>query len=222
MSVIWGLDLSATAVRLMRRDGEAWHEEGREPLDGDAMEDRLKALADRMGKPRDATVFLPADQVLYTTLELADLSNARAEIEAAMDGRTPYALSEIRLDWDIQDDNTAYVAAVAVETLDEATTFVRGLGVRPTQFSTAADAKDFPREPAFGTLEEAPPLVLTDSEAPAPTFVSARAKSEPRTDVAAPGATAPVVTVDDATPVMQVDAPTAPVERDPAPAIPGP
>ena len=215
MSVIWGLDLSATAVRLMHRSGDIWREEGREPLDGDDLEERLKRLAERVAQPDNVNVFLPKDQILYTNIELADLSNARAEIEAAMDGRTPYSLSEISLDWDINDDSIAHVAAMAHETMEEAATFVRGLGLRPVNFSSIAEAGDFPRNPNFGSLEELrpTPLVLTESDVPPSPFVSARPTSEPGAESAsgdqATNLAEPVIRVEDATPVMSVSSPTA-------------
>ncbi len=215
MSVTWGLDLSTTAVRLMRRSGEVWREEGREPLEGDAMEERLKRLVERIAEPDKVNIFLPKDQVLYTTVGLADLSNARAEIEEVMNGKTPYKLDEMSLDWDIDDDSTAHVAAIAKETMEEAAVFVRGLGLRPINFSSIADVVDFPRNPNFGPLESdiAKPLILTENDVPPSPFVSARPTSEPQpapiSAEEAKKSPEPVLKVDDATPVMGVPAPAA-------------
>ncbi len=100
MSERWGFDLSMEAVRLMRRKAGHWQEVAREKIEGADIEDRLQALADRVDPPAPVFIFLPREQILYTNVKTSSEEAAAAEIDAAMDGRTPYALDQLEIDWE--------------------------------------------------------------------------------------------------------------------------
>ena len=232
----WGFDLSTSAVRLMRREAGHWQEIASEPLDGDDMDARLRALVDQVPEPRLVDFFLPRDQILYTEIEVADPSAVITEIERGMEGRTPYALADLEIDWEIS-GQTARVAAIARETLAEAEAFADQCGLGVARFSTLAEADDFPREPDFGLGKAGAAALAEDTSPKAETaeetssFATTRSDEidtdTPETDPAPdPGPvedpagsdSGPVVRVDDAAPVMQVlnerDAPL-----DPGPAL---
>ena len=214
----WGFDLSMTAVRLMRREAGHWHEIASESLADDDMDQRLRTLVEQVPEPRVVDIFLPRDQILYTDVKLSDPDNAIGEIEAEMEGRTPYSLAELEIDWELGADGVAHVAAIARQTLSEAEAFADQCGLRVSRFSSLPEDEDFPRQPDFGigaagdtqadddaaTEEIAETAfastrtdeVLTEDVTPAP-------ETEPE-DADEPDDTTPVVRVEDSAPVMQV------------------
>ena len=227
MSERWGIDLSMSAVRLMRRDGGHWQEIASEPLDGDDLDARLQKLAAQANAPDSVDIFLPRDQILYTDVKVTSEDSASADIDAAMEGRTPYALADLEIDWELTDDGIAKIAAIARKTLDEAETFASQLGFSARHFSALAEAEDFPRMPDFG-------LGKAEIAAPAPnrtpeTVAFATQRTDPPSEEhpsrqeaegEAPQAPdGPVVRVDDPEPVMQVVA-ERPEPLDPGPALP--
>ncbi|UWQ35021.1 hypothetical protein K3555_13755 [Leisingera sp. M527] len=97
-------------------------------------------------------LILPDDQIRYLTAETGDLP-AEARIEAArqaLEGATPYPVDELAFDIAIEGSRT-HVAAVALETLDEAETFAVEHGFGPVSFVAAPENCGFPGEPFFGT-----------------------------------------------------------------------
>ncbi|NNE86497.1 MAG: hypothetical protein HKN27_00345 [Silicimonas sp.] len=203
MSYRWGFDLDMAAVRLMRREAGRWREVAVEKIDSHDIEDRLQAMAEQIDEGAPVDVFLPKDQILYTDLDVTSEDNAQAEIERAVEGMTPYTLDEVAIDWEMVGPGKARVAAIARETLDEAFAFAESRGRSVAGYSSLADPVDFPRMPDFGgmdTIDDEDPI------APVP-FASSRPRSEPIVlQNAETGAASPVVKVDDATPVMQVEA----------------
>ncbi len=219
----WGFDLDMAAVRLMRREAGQWREIVVEKIDGPDIEDRLRAMVDRIGDAKSVDLFLPRDQILYTDVTVTSEDAALDEIDLAMDGRTPYALSELEFDWEMIGPDTARVAAIARETLDEAAAFAEARGMRVAGFSSLADKTDFPRLPDFGggSLFDAETDDEEETSSP-PTmqFSTKRETSRPNGPVAtltpsSATASEPVLRVDDAMPVMQVRS------RDIAPLDPG-
>ena len=203
MSYRWGFDLDMAAVRLMRREAGRWREVAVEKIDSSDIEKRLQAMADQIDEGAAVDVFLPRDQILYTDIGISSEEAAQGEIERAIEGMTPYTLDEVAIDWEITAPGKARVAAIARETLDEAFAFAESRGRLVAGYSSLADPADFPRMPDFGGME-----LGDDEEIVAPvSFTTSRPRSEPilLTD-AETGQTSPVVKVDDATPVMQVEA----------------
>lgn len=219
----WGFDLDMSAVRLMRREGDHWQEVARENIDGPDIEDRLMSMVHLLEEGAKVHLFLPRDQILYTDVKISSEGAATREIEQAMEGRTPYALDELRIDWVLASPGTARVAAIALETLDEAAAFAEARGLEPAGFSSLAVADDFPRMPIFGgdapmadlqDIEEEPEADTDNSAVAVPvTFTSTR---EPRQSeiltLKNPTTISdgPVIRVDDATPVMQVQTSSLP------------
>ncbi len=212
---MWGFDLDMTAVRLMRRDTGEWQEVAAEKIEGADIEQRLMALVARVDDGAPVELFLPRDQILYTDVAISSEDAARREIEAALTGATPYPVDDLDIDWQMTDPGTARVAAIALETLDEAVAFAEVRGLKIGGFSSLADKAEFPRLPDFSGHSI---LTFEDNQAEIPaapvTFASGRVTSKPRPDAAsltpvAPEAE-PVVKVDDDAPMMRITAPTAP------------
>ena len=223
METRWGLDLDMSAVRLMRRDGNAWSEFAVEKIDGPDIEDRLTAMIANIDT--QVALFLPGEQILYTTVDLGPVGNTRAQIERAMDGRTPYALDELDLDWEMTASSSARVAAIALDTLDEAAAFAEVRGLSVSAYSSLATEEDFPRLPNF----RGPPVnAMVASEAAVPVatdqddvqFTTARKPSRPPTSPSAPAqAEAPIAPTPEAT--EDAVLPTvAPPAKPPAPNVP--
>ncbi|MEO0388453.1 MAG: hypothetical protein AAF281_13170 [Pseudomonadota bacterium] len=232
MDTRWGLDLDMSAVRLMRRTGDDWIEERVEKIDSPDIEQRLETLVAPIVDDGPVMVFLPRDQILYTRVDLDASEDPRPQIEKAMDGRTPYGLDELSIDWDEVAPNSVQVAAIARDTLDEAAAFAEVRNLKIAGYSTLFSGDDFPRLPKF----EGPDLVDEAAEPEPPvTFATARVPSRPPDAAVAAAAAAasakarftptptaaevakadvakPVLRVDDATPVVQVKPPQAPLD----------
>lgn len=217
MDACWGFDLDMSAVRLMRREDGHWRQVALERIDGPDIEDRLMAMVDRVEPGAAVELFLPREQILYTDVRITSRASAPGEIAAAMDGRTPYTLDDLEIDWALTAPGTARVAAIARETLDEAADFARVRGLAVAGFSSLVSPEDFPRLPAFGDFTALPDADadLTNESKSAVAFASVReprAADLPTPPSPSPTSEGPVVRVDDATPVMQVKSRIAPLD----------
>ena len=231
MKTRWGLDLDMRAVRRMRREGSAWIEEAVEKIDSPDIEDRLEKLIAPIEDGGPIILFLPRDQILFTRVALDASAEPKAQIEKAMEGRTPYTLDELSIDWELTGDDGVLVAAIARDTLDEAAAFAEVRNLRIAGYSTLFSEDDFPRLPRF----DGPSLEEVQPEEPPVAFATARVPSRPPdAAVAAASAAAsakarftptvsaaersvaderkPVLDVEDTTPVVQVKAPQVPLD----------
>ena len=100
MSHQWGLDLSMTAIRLLRREAGHWQEIAAEAIDSADIEERITRLIAPIDKSQPVDLFLPKDQILYTDIDIADAAKATETISQALSERTPYAPDEIAFDWE--------------------------------------------------------------------------------------------------------------------------
>ncbi|MEO1537733.1 MAG: hypothetical protein AAFR73_08365 [Pseudomonadota bacterium] len=231
MDTRWGLDLDMSAVRLMRRDGSAWVEDGVEKIDSPDIEERLERLVQPILDDGPVMLFLPREQILYTRVDLDASSEPKVQIERAMEGRTPYALDELAIDWDASGGDGVYVAAIARDTLDEAAAFAEVRDLKIAGYSTLFSRENFPRLPSFdgpnmqAPAPAAPPVAFATKRVPsrppeaavAAASVAATAKarftpSPTAAEIAARKAEQPVIDVEDATPVVKVKAPQLPLD----------
>ncbi|PWK58297.1 hypothetical protein C8D95_101103 [Silicimonas algicola] len=211
MTSRWGYDLDMSAIRLMRRDGKTWREIGAVKIDGPDIEDRLFAMSAHMDDPSDPVMlFLPRDQILYMDVDISSEDAVEVDIHRALDGRTPYVLDELEIDWEMTAPGQARVAAIALETLDEAAAFAEARGLRIAGYSSLAARSDFPRPPDFGRpnmmddLDEPVAVPVVEDEVPSEAAApeeAVEAVSNVAMDVA-PESVAPVV--DEPTAEVQV------------------
>ncbi|MFN4154547.1 MAG: hypothetical protein ACK4HF_07825 [Paracoccaceae bacterium] len=234
MKPSFSLDLTEDGITLLHRTSRGWVDVGTVAFDdpdmGAALE-YLRSTALGLSPTGIATkLIIPESQILYLQVDAAgpDDTSRRAQIEAALDGRTPYALDELAYDW-AGSGPTVTVAVVARETLAEAEAFAAEHRFNPVAF-VARPEGGFDKEPFFGPSSLAPSL-LADGEQveadAAPVTIIARGMSRPDDAVATGVAVAPDHPAepgfaDPAAPAPEAPSPDLPEPAAPAPGAPAP
>jgi hypothetical protein len=151
----FALSLSFQGIRLLHRAAGGWRVVGEVPLDvadlGADLEGlRQKALTLDPGGV-ETKLILPNDQIKYLTIDTPGLdAAARREAAArALDGATPYAVSDLAFDICMDGDQT-HIAAVARETMAEAEGFATQYRFHPLCYVAVPDDNPFLGEPFFG------------------------------------------------------------------------
>lgn len=201
----FALSLSFDGIALLVRGAGGWQRVGEIPTDTPDMPAalaalRAKATAALPGKSLHCKLILPDAQIRYLTIQTGERSNDARITSArkALEGATPYSVSELA--FDISPDGAdTHVAAVAIETLEEAESFALAHGFDPVSFVAAPEGHVFLGEPFFGTpraargLEIEPdeiavveigPLSLEDSDAASISAAPASELSASSADVA--------------------------------------
>ena len=163
----------------------------------------LRAEAFRLSsEPLRSKLVIPNEQVKYLSIETGDISaNARREAAcAALDGSTPYDISELAFDICAEGDRT-HVAAVAQETLAEAEAFATAHGFEPVSFVAAPGDVGFLGEPFFGLTARAATLLEPGTQIDR--------DGEPCVIAAAPQASVGAAEAQDESPVQPASAPAA-------------
>lgn len=174
MSARLALDLDHDAIRLLSHQSDGWVVEGVAELAAADLTQRIAGLRQRAedlaGVEPSVLLVLPRSQVLYTRFE--GRAGSESEVGARLEGLTAYALSELVWDEASVDDET-FVAAVALETLDEAMAFAASVRLKVVGLTSEPPEGEFPRLPVFqrlpGFLREAEPrrpLVLEPAAPP--------------------------------------------------------
>lgn len=187
----------------------------------------MAALRDEMAKAgqTDGVVklILPEDQIKLLERDMPQGASLDAAARDAVDGQTPYAVTELRIDA-LERDGRLHVAAVAVETLEEAEAFALEHGFAPMGF-VAAQGNGFGREVCFGSAEswsgkalkpDSTPLRIVPMPEP-----EREAEPAPEEETAAEASaedarTAPLETTPPETTPQQTEAPVSARESDPA------
>ena len=130
------LNLSADSIALEHRSSAGtWVYLGEVKLDHPDLTSALKKLHELAQtdseKPLEVMVALPTDQI--KTLHLEKIGLARADIVAALEGQTPYDVSELCLDW-VNTKAGSAIAAVARDTLNDVAVFAQGLNFSASMF----------------------------------------------------------------------------------------
>ncbi|MCM2560649.1 hypothetical protein M8756_03740 [Lutimaribacter sp. EGI FJ00015] len=165
----FALILSFNGIRLLHRAPAGWLVAGDVALDvpdlGAALE-RLRKTAHALEPEGLRTkLVIPNEQIRFLTIDTGDVDDEElpARVAAALDGATPYAVSELSYDW-VRDGTQTHVAAVAQETLDEAEAFALEHAFRPVSFVAIPESGTFSGEPFFGVApSSASWLSATDS-----------------------------------------------------------
>lgn len=170
----YALSFSEDAVHLQRRErtaGEAaphavpvpgaWRHLGSVDFDSAAFAEEFKLLRamaqaedDELGDTGDmlpVTLLIPEDQILYTTLTVAPGADREKAVARALDGLTPYAIEDLAFDWE-GDGDSVRVAAVARQTLREASDFARQYGFDGNAFRATPRDDSFAGEPVFALV----------------------------------------------------------------------
>lgn len=154
------LSLSFDGIRLLERVDEGWHLIGEVALDNSdldaAMADLRKTAESRAGGKILTKLLIPNEQIKYTAIDSTQTD--RADVESVLEGATPYAVSELAIDFDRSGGRT-HIAACALETLQEAEGFATQHGFSPLCFTAVAPPFTFSSEVFFGPTEVASTLV---------------------------------------------------------------
>lgn len=152
------------SVSLLHREEGGWTSLGDLRLDREDLAERLADLRDRAEALAPGALTtklgLPNSQILYTRVPLPG-NDAAADVRAALDGLTPYDVSDLAYDWQMQ-DGEAHLAVIARETLHEAEGFATDHGFNPVAFFAEAPAGRLPAEPWFGPTMVAGRFLGTD------------------------------------------------------------
>lgn len=169
MSAQLALDLDHDAIRLLSHQSDGWVVEGVVELASADFSARIAGLHQRAedlaGGPPDVLLVLPRSEILYTRFE--GLTDPDSELPAELEAITPYRADEMTWDNVAQGDETV-VAAVALETLDEAVAFATSSQFRVAGLTSEPPEGLFPRMPVFRRARDgARPLVLEPAAPPA-------------------------------------------------------
>lgn len=242
------LNLSHDGIGLLHRAGPGWFTVGEVSLDDADLAGslaRLRRTALEL-EPKGLTskLIVPDTQILYSEIEAPgpDAAARRAQIAAALEGRTPYAVEDLVFDWSGHGD-VVQVAVVARDTLAEAEEFAETYGFCPVAFVASPAPGKFGGEPFFGLTSRAaqhlpegarldrdqdpvrPGGVIRAPIAAAAADALAEAPAEPVAEIEAEAPPAPETTAPpEPTPAVMAEPEPAPeVEPEPeAPAEPEP
>ena len=158
----FALSLSEDGLTLLFRVAEGWAPLGHVGFDAPDLETRLADLRTRAAALAPEGVatklILPDSQILYTEVSAPgpDSASRRAQIATALEGRTPYAVSDLAFDWSrVNGGANVLVAVVARVTLTEAEAFAEAQGFAPVAFVAAPSPGRFAGEPFFGLCARA-------------------------------------------------------------------
>lgn len=171
MKPSFALSLSFDGIRLLHRAAGGWRLVGDVALDSADMAGELATLrktatALEPGGLR-TKLLLPNEQIKYLTIDTAGMSDDEryAAARLALDGATPYAVSDLAFDISADGDQT-HVAAVAHETLAEAEAFAVEHRFHPVSFAAVPGDLPYLGEPFFGQTESAVELLEGETVEP--------------------------------------------------------
>ena len=164
MKPTFALDLTSDAIALLHRTPKGWLSIGEVPFDAADLDEALDYLRKTalglspMGMA--CKIILPNSQILYTEVEAPGpgRNDKRAQIAAALESRTPYAVDDLVYDWSGK-GAMVKVAVVARETLAEAEAFAVAHRLNPVSFVAVPEAGAFVGEPWFGPTAAADTLL---------------------------------------------------------------
>lgn len=160
----FALTFSSEGLRLLQRAPSGWLLVGKAGFDSTDLTAEmadLRAAAQRIDPaPLRTKLVIPNDQIKFMTVASVAKTEAEAEAEAAraLEGATPYEVSQLRFDW-AMDDGQLFLAAVARETLAEAEAFASEHGFAPVSFVAQPEPTTFAGEPFFGVTQSAKTLL---------------------------------------------------------------
>ncbi len=164
----FALSLSFEGIRLLHRAAGGWRIVGEVALTADDLNADLAVLRKSATALEPAglrsKLLLPDAQIKYLTIDTPGMSEAdrREAARVALDGTTPYAVSDLAFDISLEGPRT-HVAAVARETLAEAEAFAVEHRFHPVSFAAVPGSSPYLGEPFFGQTEAASEL-LEDGE----------------------------------------------------------
>ncbi len=159
----FALTLSFEGIDLLHRVPTGWHLVGSVRFDDADLTSALAELREAaFGLEPDGLttkLVLPDDQIKYIDVATdgTDADGYEALAHKALEGATPYDLSELAIDW-AEKNGRLHVAAVARETLTEAESFAHEHQFNPVSFVAQPAEGAFEGEPFFGGTHAATEL----------------------------------------------------------------
>lgn len=156
MKPVFALSLSYDGISLSHRAADGWRLVGEVALEVPDLAAAMAGLrADALALEPDGPtckIVLPNDQIRYMSVQTGSFhGETRHEMaRAALQGATPYDVADLAFDLSFDDDVT-HIAAVALETLEEAESFALEHGFVPISFVAIPPGAGFAGEPFFGT-----------------------------------------------------------------------
>ncbi len=156
----FALSLSFEGIRLLHRVGSNWSLVGEVALDAPDLAGQLAVLR-KTGLALDpqglrTKLLIPNDQIKYLALDTTRAGDD--DVRAALDGTTPYAVSDLSYDY-VRGGGRTYIAAVARETLAEAEAFAAEHRFGPVGFAGVPMPFTYVGEPFFGPTSMADRLL---------------------------------------------------------------
>ncbi|MCC5968638.1 MAG: hypothetical protein JJU15_01670 [Pararhodobacter sp.] len=151
----YALKLSHDGVEILQRGASSWELTGSTRFDVPDLDGTMKRLRDAAEKRAPeglrSKLIMPDSEVRFATVLAPGPTDEarRLQIEAEIEGLTPYALPDLAYDFVIEGDY-ALVALCAREILGEAEQFAQMHGFNPVSFAAIAPAGAFIGEPFFG------------------------------------------------------------------------
>ncbi len=155
MKPAFALSLSFEGISLLHRCAGGWRNAGEAALDAPDLATALSGLRGAASRLEPGPLFtkliIPNEQIRYLSIDtgLVDAQARDRKVREALEGATPYAVSELAYDISVE-GNTTHVAAVARETLAEAEQFAVEHEFGPLSFVAIPGRKPFLGEPFFG------------------------------------------------------------------------
>jgi hypothetical protein len=185
----FAISFTDDGLALLHRESRGWVSIGQVGFDNPEMDQAIDWLrSTALGLSPEGVhplLVIPNSQILYTRVPVTGMDEAarRAEIAVALEGRTPYAVSDLVFDY-VMSGDVAQVAVVARETLEEAEGFTLARRMTPLGFTSVPPDGAFDAAPFFGpavaavevlapgevVAREAAPVraVVAEAETPAP------------------------------------------------------
>lgn len=150
------LDLDHDGIRLLREVDGAWVIDGHVALEDPKLPEEMAALREQAAAHAEGlletVLMIPASEIFYTDTEAPRGEVDRAFAAKAIEGLTACPIDETVIDWKVK-DGRVYIAALDVNTLDEAEEFAVPYGFSPVRFSARPPEGRFPGRPDFGPTQ---------------------------------------------------------------------
>lgn len=160
----FALNLSHEGAELLRRGAVGWERLGAVRFDQPDLDKALSNLRDSARDQAPERFFtklvIPASELRYVTVLAPGPTDEarRLQIEAEIEGLTPYSIEELSYDFVIEGDY-ALVALAATETLEQAEDFAGNHGFNPVAFVATPERGAFHGEPFLGETRQARKLL---------------------------------------------------------------
>ena len=164
MKPSFALSLSFEGIRLLHRAAGGWRVVGEVELDSEDLAAELQVLRKTATALEPAglrsKLLIPNEQIKYLSIDTPGLDDAarKEAAKAALDGATPYAVSDLVYDISVDGDRT-HIAAAARETLAEAEAFATEHRFNPVSFAAIPGDQAYLGEPFFGQTRAATDLL---------------------------------------------------------------